>query len=133
VTTRILVVDDSEQWRLLIRSILERTGCFLVVGEASDGVEAITKATALLPNVELLDIGMPRLNGIKAAQKIRQTCPESRIIFLTQEHDIDVRKVALAAGGVAYLLKSHANYELTSTIQTAMLVRQTAIRERPTS
>ena len=52
---------------------------------------------------------------------------------LTQEHDIDVRKVALAAGGVAYLLKSHANYELTSTIQTAMLVRQTAIRERPTS
>jgi two-component system, NarL family, nitrate/nitrite response regulator NarL len=101
VTIRILVVDDSEQWRLLIRSILERTGCFLVVGEASDGVEAITKATALLPNVVLLDIGMPRLNGIKAAQKIRQTCPESRIIFLTQEHDIDVRKVALAAGGVA--------------------------------
>ena len=65
--TRILVVDDSEQWRLLVRSILERTLSFQIVGEASDGVEAVEKAAALLPDVVLLDIGMPRLNGIEAA------------------------------------------------------------------
>ena len=125
--TRILLVDDSEQWRLSVRLILERTAWFHVVGEACDGVEAVTQATALLPDVVVLDIGMPRLNGIEAAKKIRQACPESKIIFLTQEHDSDVRKAALDTGGVAYLLKSHANYELKTTIQTAMLtVLQTA-------
>ena len=126
VKTRILLVDDSEQGRLSVRLILERTAWFQVVGEACDGVDGVTQATALLPDVVLLDIGMPRLNGIEAAKKIRQACPESKIIFLTQEHDSDVRKAALDTGGVAYLLKSHAN-ELKTTIQTAMLtVLQTA-------
>lgn len=125
--TRILLVDDSERWRLSVRLILERTAWFQVVGEASDGVEAVTQATALLPDVVVLDIGMPRLNGIEAAKKIRQACPESKIIFLSQEDDGDVRKAALGTGGLAYLLKSHANHELKTTIQTAMLtVLQTA-------
>jgi two-component system, NarL family, nitrate/nitrite response regulator NarL len=119
VIIRILLVDDSDQWRFLVRSILERTPWFQVVGEASDGVEAVTQATALLPDVVLLDIGMPRLNGIEAAKNIRQTCPESRIIFLTQEHDSDVRNAALATGGVAYLLKSSASSELRSVIESA--------------
>jgi DNA-binding NarL/FixJ family response regulator len=69
----------------------------------------------------LLDIGMPRLNGIEAAKKIRRECPNSRIIFLTQERDSDVREAALAAGGAAYVLKSHARFELPTTIEMAML------------
>lgn len=127
MSIRILVVDDSEQWRLLVRSILQRTPSFQIVGEASDGVEAVEKTSALLPDVVLLDIGMPRFNGIEAAEKIRLLYPESKIIFLTQEHDSDIKRAALATGGVAYLLKSRAYCELPTTIQTAMLtVIQTA-------
>lgn len=121
VTTRILLVDDSRQWRLLVRSILERTPWFQIAGEASDGVEAIMKATALLPDVVLLDIAMPHLNGIEAAKKIRQASPQTKIIFLTQDGDSDIRTAALATGAIAYLLKSSAESELRPTIQAAML------------
>jgi DNA-binding NarL/FixJ family response regulator len=106
VTIRILVVDDSDQWRVLVRSILQRDPLFRVVDEARDGIEAIEKATALRPDLVLLDIGMPRLNGIKAAKAIRQACPESNIIFLTQERNIEIQRVALDTGACAYVLKS---------------------------
>lgn len=115
------MVDDSERWRIFLRALLERTPEFQIIGEASDGIEAINMAVTFLPDVILLDIGMPRLNGIAAAAVIRQACPESKIIFLTQEYDCEVRNAALATGAVAYVLKSHAREELRGTIQTAML------------
>ena len=117
MTTRILVVDDFEQWRLVVRSILGGVPGFRVVGEASDGAEAVKEAARLLPDVVLLDVGMPHLNGIEAAKRIRQASPESKIIFLTQDSDSEVRSAALAAGAIAYLLKSRANYELRATIE----------------
>jgi len=120
VTTQILVVDDSAPWRLLVSSILERTSSLKIVGEASDGVEAIEKAVTLHPDVVILDIGMPRLNGIEAAKKIRQASPKSKIIFLTQENDADVRSVALSTGAAAYLLKSTVSGRLQATIEQAM-------------
>ena len=126
MTTRILVVDDSERWRLVVRSILEGVPGFRVVGEASDGAEAVKEAATLLPDVVLLDVGMPHVNGIEAAKRIRQISPESQIIFLTQDRDSEVREAALAAGAIAYLLKSGARYELLATIETAMLTFQTA-------
>lgn len=103
VTTRILLVDDSQQWRLLVRSILERTPWFQIAGEASDGVEAIMKATALLPDVVVLYVAMPDLSGIEAAKKIRQASPQSKIIFLSQDGDGDVRTAALATGAIVPL------------------------------
>jgi len=120
VITQILVVDDSAPWRLLVSSILERTSSLRVVGEASDGVEAIEKALTLHPDVVILDIGMPRLNGIEAAKRIRQASPKSKVIFLTQESDSDVRSVALSTGATAYLLKSTAAVKLQATIEQAM-------------
>lgn len=117
--TRILLVDDSLQWRLLVFSILKRTSLFQIVGEASDGLEGITKASALLPDVVLLDMAMPRLNGIEAAKTIRQVSPESKIIFLTQDGDSDVRTAALATGASGYILKSRVYDELRTAIQTA--------------
>ena len=126
MTTRILVVDDFEQWRLLVRSILENVPGLRVVGEASDGVEAVKEAATLLPDIVLLDVGMPRLNGIEAAERIRHASPESKIIFLTQDSDSEVKRAALATGALAYLSKSRANYELRATIETAMLTFQTA-------
>ena len=120
-TIRVLIVDDSERWRSFVRSMLERTSGFLVLAEASDGIEAIDKAATLLPDVVLLDIGMPRLHGIAAATEIRRAHPESKIIFLTQENDGEIKKAAFAAGAVAYVLKSRVGCELRTTIETAML------------
>lgn len=81
MTTRILLVDDSEQWRLVERSIVEAIPRFCVIGEARDGLEAIEQSSKLSPDIVLLDIGMPFLNGIDAAQQIRKDSPSSRVVF----------------------------------------------------
>jgi DNA-binding NarL/FixJ family response regulator len=120
-STRILLVDDYKLWRLTARSILEDSRKFRIIAEASDGLEAIEKAATLHPDVVLLDIGLPLLNGIEAAKKIRQTCPESKIIFLTQEQDGEVRCAALATGAAAYIMKSRAACELQHTIESVMV------------
>jgi len=75
VTIRILVVDDFEPWRCLVRSILEPIQGLEVAGEATNGLEAIEKTATLLPHIVLLDIRMPLMNGIEAAKKIRLSCP----------------------------------------------------------
>lgn len=119
-TIRILVVDDFQQWRLLARSILERGPRFRVVGEASDGVEAIKKAATLLPDVVLLDIGLPRLNGIEAAAQMQRVSAASKIVFMSQESDPDIRNAVLAAGGQGFVLKSQAATELLPTIEAVL-------------
>jgi DNA-binding NarL/FixJ family response regulator len=120
VSAQIMLVDDFKLWRLKLRSILEAIPGFRVVGEAGDAFEAIEKASRLLPDVVLLDIGMPVLNGLEAAPRIRRASPRSKIVFLTQEQDSDVRNAALAAGADGYLLKSRVNAELQSTINAAL-------------
>jgi DNA-binding NarL/FixJ family response regulator len=114
-----------------VRSILEDSRKFQVVGEASDGLEAIEKAAKLLPDVVLLDIGLPKLNGIEVATNIRKTCPESKIIFFTQEEDIDVRNAALATGATAYLVKSMAACELQRTIESVIAETRTTLDHTP--
>jgi DNA-binding NarL/FixJ family response regulator len=89
---------------------------FRIVAEACDGLEAIAKAGKILPDIVLLDIGLPLLNGIDAAPRIRRASPASKIIFLTQEQDSDVRTAAFAAGAERYLLKSRVVAELRHTI-----------------
>ena len=85
VATRFLVVDDFEHGRISVPSISEPDPSLRVVGEARDGVKALKRATTLQPEIMLRAIGIPRLNGIEAARKIRHACPKSKIIFLTQE------------------------------------------------
>lgn len=118
--TKILVVDDFGQWRSMLRSQLEANSGFQVIAEAGNGREAIEKAAQLHPDVVLLDIGIPILNGLEAAPKIRQASPGSKIIFLTQEQDNDIRAAALATGAEGYLLKSDAAGELASAIHAAL-------------
>src|SRR5512133_1048766 len=103
----ILVVDDYAPWRSMLRSKMEADSGFQVIGEAGNGCEAIEKAARLHPDVVLLDIGMPLLNGLEAAPRIRRACPDSKIIFITQEQDNDIRTAALATGAQGYLLKSN--------------------------
>jgi DNA-binding NarL/FixJ family response regulator len=75
----------------------------------------------LLPDIVVLDIGMPALNGIEAAKRIRQDSPTSKIIFLTQNNDEDIRLEALATGAEAYLLKANAGSEFLPSVEAALL------------
>ena len=128
MTAAIMIVDDFREWRLRLRSFLERVPGFRVVAEAANGLEAVEKAAQSLPDIVLLDIGMPLMNGIQAAPRIRTASPRSGIVFLTQEHDSDIRFAALATGAVAYLLKSTPSCELQRTIESAVLNRVLDLR-----
>jgi DNA-binding NarL/FixJ family response regulator len=84
---QILVVDDFDDWRSLVCEKLQEDRSFQVIGVASDGLEVVLKAEELQPDLILLDIGLPKLDGIRAARHIRKVAPESKIVFLTQEID----------------------------------------------
>ena len=114
------MVDDFGQWRSMLRSQLEANSDFQVIAEAINGCEAIEEAAQLHPDVVLLDIGMPLLNGLEAAPRIRRASPHSTIIFLTQQQDSDIRTTALATGARSYLLKSDSVCELVSAIRAAL-------------
>ena len=105
---RTLLVDDHVDLRKLLRSILqERTEC-VVIGEASDGLHAIELAKELQPDLILLDLSIPKLNGMEAARRIRKLCPHSKIIFLSQDPSREIVQGALRLGASGYLLKSDA-------------------------
>ena len=93
-TVRVLVVDDFEPWRQQVCSMLQTRPELPVVAEAGDGLEAVQKAQELKPDLILLDIGLPNLNGLEAANRIRQVAPDASIIFLTQNNDKDVVRAA---------------------------------------
>jgi two-component system, NarL family, response regulator NreC len=114
---RILIADDHAQWRAKAHSLLNPRPHWQVVGEACNGIETVQRTADLSPDLVLLDIGMPILNGIEAAKQIRIACPGTRIIFLTQDHDADVRRAALDTGADQYVLKANAATELLSTIE----------------
>ncbi len=118
---RVLVVEDSIPFRKFISSILADVQHIQVVGEASDGLEAVQKAVELQPNLILLDIGLPGLNGLDVARQIRKLVPESRIIFLTQESSAHVVQEALSLGALGYVAKSMAAGELLAAIETVLL------------
>jgi DNA-binding NarL/FixJ family response regulator len=121
---RILVVDDSADWRRCVLEKLQENPSLQVIGVASDGLEAVLKAEKLQPDLILLDIGLPKLDGIAAARQIRKVAPESKILFLSQERDPDIARAALSAGGHGYVVKSDADRELFVAVQTVMLEKQ---------
>jgi DNA-binding NarL/FixJ family response regulator len=111
VNDRVLVVDDHERWREQIQSILEDEH-WQIVGEAADGHEAIEKSAALAPDIILLDIELPTLNGLEAARQILAQNPAARIVFLSAHQSWDIAAAAMGTGAVGYLLKPHAGSEL---------------------
>jgi DNA-binding NarL/FixJ family response regulator len=101
VIVRTLVVDDFEPWRQQICSILQQRPGFSVVAEVADGMEAVQKATELQPDLILLDIGLPTLNGIEAAHRISRLVPAATILFVSQVSDAEVVAAALSMSQVS--------------------------------
>jgi len=108
IFARILVVDDFPGWRVRIREILGVHPEWKIISEASDGQEAVQEASKLHPDVVVLEIALPRLNGIEAAKIIRQKSPDTRIVFLTQDNDNDIMEAALGLGQTIYVPKAKA-------------------------
>jgi DNA-binding NarL/FixJ family response regulator len=117
---RILMVEDFKPYRTLIASLLGKNAHLRVICEVGDGLQAVQRAQELRPDLILMDIGLPGLNGIDAARKILQLTPESKILFLTQETSADLVREVLNAGAHGYVLKSQAGGELLGAIEAVL-------------
>lgn len=116
----VLVVDDFEPWRRFVSSALQREPHIQTIHEVSDGLEAVCRAEESRPDLILLDIGLPGLDGISAARRIREVSPSSKILFLSEESSPDVAEAALEAGGDGYLVKSDAGRELLAAVKSLL-------------
>jgi NarL family two-component system response regulator LiaR len=113
---RILIVEDHTVVRHGLRLMLEQKPDLEVVGEAGDGREAVDKANILKPNVILMDLVMPRMDGVEATALIHQTLPDARILVLTSFSDDDKLVAAIKAGAMGYLLKDSSPADLLNAI-----------------
>ena len=116
-TVRVLVVDDYEPFRQFICSTLGKRPELQIVAEVADGLAAVQKAEELQPDLVLLDIGLPTLNGIEAGRRIRTLSPKSKIIFVTQESSPDVVQEVLSLGALGYVVKARAGSELLAAVE----------------
>ena len=115
-TTRVVLADDHRIFRQALRTLMTREG-IEVVGEASDGAEAVALATEHKPDVTVLDFGMPRMNGIDAARRIQEEMPGAQTVLLTMHDDESLALEALRAGMRGYLRKTQPAEELVTTVQ----------------
>jgi two-component system response regulator NreC len=114
---RVVLADDHRMMREGIRALLERQKDIEVVGEAADGREAVRLATQLSPDLVVMDVSMPLLNGIEATRQIRRDCPKVSILILTVHESEEYVAQLLAAGADGYIIKRAAGDELISAIR----------------
>jgi DNA-binding NarL/FixJ family response regulator len=117
---RVLVVEDNEPFRRFVCSSLGKRPGLQIVCEVSDGLEAVQKAEELQPDLIVLDIGLPSLNGIEAAGRIRKLSPQSKILFVSLESSIDIVQQALSLGALGYVIKLHAASELLAAVEAVL-------------
>lgn len=117
--TRVLLADDHTLIRAGLRMVVDAQPDLSVIGEADDGRDALAKAQALKPDVIVMDIGMPRLNGIEACRQIREMLPDTQVVMLSMHSDEAYVLRALKAGAKAYLLKDSAEADLARAIRAA--------------
>ena len=115
---RVLVVDDHETVRRGICALLRSDPDIEVTCDVADGVQAVRKAKEVQPDVIVLDITMPKMDGLKAAGRIRKVAPQTEIVFLSQHDSLESVRQALRAGGRGYVVKSDAPKELIAAVRT---------------
>jgi DNA-binding NarL/FixJ family response regulator len=119
MVVRVLIVDDYQSWLRFIPTILHQMPELQVIAEASDGLEAFKKAIQLQPDLILLDIGLPILNGIEAARQIREHNRQAKILFLSEQCSEDVVRDALSTGS-GYVVKSSAAGDLLQAVKAVL-------------
>jgi len=117
---RILVVDDFEPWHRFVSTLLQNEPSLKIVGQAFDGSEAIQKTRALEPDLILLDIGLPRLNGLEAARQMREHSPNATILFCSEHRSPEIVEAALETGALGYIGKRDAASELLPAVETVL-------------
>ena len=117
---RVLVVDDYEDWRRFARSKVEKEDGLEVIGEVSDGLQALQQAQQLQPDLIVLDIGIPTINGLEVARRIRESTPKTKILFLTENRSPEIAEQALSTSASGYVVKSDAARELLPAIRAVL-------------
>jgi two-component system nitrate/nitrite response regulator NarL len=120
-TVRILIADDQPSIRRVVRSTLQQHPHFEICGEAVNGAEAIVEAKRLKPDVVVLNVSMPVMNGLEAAREIKTILPESAIVILSQNADRHFIEEAKTLGVRAYVAKSKAGESLVKAVEAAVL------------
>ena len=121
---RVLIVDDFDPWRVFVIQQLSQQPHMRVIECASDGLEGVQRAEELQPDLILLDVSIPKLNGIEVARKVRKLVPKARILFLSSNADPDVVRAAFCAGGGGYVLKADAGGGLSAGMEAVLLGKQ---------
>jgi DNA-binding NarL/FixJ family response regulator len=114
---RVLLADDQEQMLRTLAELL--AGEFRVIGTANNGIRAVERALCLAPDIVVLDISMPLVNGIEAARRLRDHCPSARVVIVTVDADKDLVEGAMSAGAFGYVLKSRLSTDLAPAIWKA--------------
>ena len=117
---RILVVEDFEPFRRYLCSVLTQDGRYKLIGTAADGMEGVYKAAELQPDLVLLDVGLPKVNGLETARQIRNVAPVAKLLFISQEASFDVVEAALRAGAIGYIHKLSLGKDLLPGIECAL-------------
>lgn len=117
---RVLVAEDYAPFRRFLASTIQNRPGLQIICEVEDGLEAVQKAETLQPELVLLDIGLPRLNGIEAAKQMRKLSPNSKILFVSQESSADIVQAALDTGAGGYVVKTDAGRELVPALDAVL-------------
>jgi two-component system response regulator NreC len=121
---RVLLADDYEPWRRFVSSLLLQYSGLQIIGEVSDGLNAVMKAVELKPDLVLLDISLPRLNGVEAASRIREAAPTTKIVFISAYQDSEALRTVLSDGAEGYILKWEIGTELLPAMEAALRGRK---------
>ena len=117
---RTFIVDDSRAWRRAVCALLCDHLDVVVICESADGLDAVRKSEELQPDLVLLDIGLPNLNGLEAARQIRKVSPSSRILFLTSHRNPELLQEARRIGALGFVVKSNAARDLLPAVRAVM-------------
>lgn len=114
---RVLTVDDSPPWQLYILKSLETESDLKIVAQVGDGLEAVQEAAKLCPDIIVMDLGLPCINGLEATRRIRSVSPNSKVLFLSEHRSQGFIDAAFEAGASGYVLKSDAASDLVAGIR----------------
>ena len=117
---RVLVVEDYEPFRKFLLLLLQTRSHLQVVSEACDGMEAVARAQELEPDLILLDVGLPKLNGIGVAHAVRRASTHSKILFVSQENSVEIVEEAFDTGADGFVVKTDAGSELLAAIDAVV-------------